>query len=107
MVASAPQEKFSPIGVPSVDWMEMQESTLASDHMKKLGIAGEEGIANSSESLWNSVNHYPKSWSNLSVQPAYYSLLGNRNGIKGIQSESSLFSSSLSDIFSQKCKLLH
>ncbi|XP_044492912.1 protein MEI2-like 4 isoform X2 [Mangifera indica] len=85
--------------------MEMQQSTLASDHMKKLGIAGEEGIANSSESLWNSVNHYPKSWSNLSVQPAYYSLLGNRNGIKGIQSESSLFSSSLSDIFSKKLKL--
>ncbi|XP_031277248.1 protein MEI2-like 1 isoform X2 [Pistacia vera] len=105
LVASSPPEIFSPIGVPSVDWIEMRQSALAGDHMKKLGIVGEEGIANLSETSWNSVNHHPKSWSNLSVQPACYSLSGNRNGIKGIQSESSLFSSSLSDIFSRKMKL--
>ncbi|XP_044502056.1 protein MEI2-like 1 isoform X2 [Mangifera indica] len=105
LFASSPLEKVSPIGVPSVEWVEMQQSNLARDHMKKQGIGGEEGIANSSETSWNSVNHHPKSWSNLSVPPACYSLSGNRNGIKGIHSESSLFSSSLSDIFSQKLKL--
>lgn len=103
-VASSPMENFSPVGIPSVDWLELQQSTLARDKMKRLGIVGEEGAANLSENSWNSVNHHPKSWSNLAVQPGINSLSGNRSGINGIQSESSLFSSSLSDIFTRKSK---
>lgn len=104
-VASSPMENFSPVGIPSVDWLELQQSTLARDKMKRLGIVGEEGAPNLSENSWNSVNHHPKSWSNLAVQPGINSLSGNRSGINGIQSESSLFSSSLSDIFTRKMKL--
>ncbi|KAL5791594.1 hypothetical protein ACOSP7_000188 [Xanthoceras sorbifolium] len=104
-VASSPLEQFSPIGVPSVDWLELRRSTLARDQTKKLGIGGEERIANLSETSWNSLNHPPKSWSNLGVQPPSYTLSGNRISINGIQSESSLFSSSLSDIFSRKLKM--
>ncbi|KAK3183249.1 hypothetical protein Dsin_030535 [Dipteronia sinensis] len=103
-VASSPQEKFSPIGVPSVDWLELRRSTLARDQAKKLGTGGEERIASLSETSWNSLNHPPKSWSSLCVQPQS-TFSGNRIGINGIQSESSLFSSSLSDIFSRKLKM--
>ncbi|KAJ4728885.1 protein MEI2-like 1 [Melia azedarach] len=105
LVVSSPMENFSPIGIPSIDWLELRQSTLARGQMKRLGIGGEEANGSLSETSQNFDNHHPKSWSNLSVQPACYSLSGNRNGINGIQSESSLFSSSLSDIFSQKLKL--
>ena len=40
----------------------------------------------------------------LNAQPASYSEEGNKINMMGTQYESSLFSSSLSDLFSRKCK---
>lgn len=40
----------------------------------------------------------------LNVQPASYAMEGNKSSMMGTQYESSLFSSSLSDLFSRKCK---
>ncbi|XP_039069382.1 protein MEI2-like 1 isoform X1 [Hibiscus syriacus] len=63
------------------------------------------GITNLSEPSWNSVNHHPKSLSNMHMQPV---VNFNRNSCNAnvIQHESSLFSSSLSEIFSRKLRLL-
>ncbi|XP_039001432.1 protein MEI2-like 1 [Hibiscus syriacus] len=62
------------------------------------------GITNLSEPSWNSVNHHPKSLSSMHMQPV---VNFNRNSCNAnvIQHESSLFSSSLSEIFSRKLRL--
>ncbi|GKV45565.1 hypothetical protein SLEP1_g52633 [Rubroshorea leprosula] len=66
-------------------------SNLARDQEGKLGMGGiSRGLISSlSEISWNSVDHHPKSWTNTNL----------------IQHESSLFSSSLSEIFSRKHKI--
>ncbi|XWS51503.1 hypothetical protein CRYUN_Cryun12cG0181700 [Craigia yunnanensis] len=98
LVGSSPLEKVS------ADCMELPPTNLARDQEEKLDI-GWKGITNLSEPSWNSVNHHPKSLSNLYMQPA---LNFNRNSTNAnvIQHESSLFSSSLSEIFSRKLRLL-
>ncbi|XP_021287292.1 protein MEI2-like 1 isoform X3 [Herrania umbratica] len=84
--------------------MELPPSNLARDQEEKLGI-GWKGITNLSEPSWNSLNHHPKSLSNLYTQPAV-NFNGNSTNLNVIQHESSLFSSSLSEIFSRKLRLL-
>lgn len=101
-LASSPPEKFSPIGVPSVDWLELRRSSFARQQTKNVGIGGQERMASFPEASWNSMNHAPKSWSNLSIQQPSFSSGVNKIDMNGIQSESSLFSSSLSDIFNRK-----
>ncbi|XVE56496.1 hypothetical protein DITRI_Ditri04bG0015000 [Diplodiscus trichospermus] len=98
LVGSSPMEKVS------AECLELPSSNLARDQEEKLGI-GWKGITNYSEPSWNSVNHHPKSLSNLYTQPV---VNFNRNGtnVNVIQHESSLFSSSLSEIFSRKLRLL-
>ncbi|XWS37041.1 hypothetical protein CRYUN_Cryun19dG0009200 [Craigia yunnanensis] len=97
-VGSSPLEKLS------ADCLEFPPSNLARDQEEKLDI-GWKGITNLSEPSWNSVNHIPRSLSNLYMQPA---VNFNRNSanVNVIQHESSLFSSSLSEIFSRKLRLL-
>ncbi|KAF2311590.1 hypothetical protein GH714_025063 [Hevea brasiliensis] len=96
LVASSPLKKLSPGGA-------LPESMLAMDQKDKLSIC--EGSAMLKTS-WNSMDHHAKSWSSLSVQPASYGLGRNRAGISATQWESSLFSSSFSDVFSGKLRLL-
>ncbi|WRX19509.1 RNA recognition motif domain - like 10 [Theobroma cacao] len=98
LVGSSPSEKLS------ADRMELPPSNLVRDQEEKLGI-GWKGITNLSEPSWNSVNHHPKSLSNLYTQPAV-NFNGNSANLNVIQHESSLFSSSLSEIFSRKLRLL-
>ncbi|XP_021287291.1 protein MEI2-like 1 isoform X2 [Herrania umbratica] len=98
LVGSSPSEKLS------ADCMELPPSNLARDQEEKLGI-GWKGITNLSEPSWNSLNHHPKSLSNLYTQPAV-NFNGNSTNLNVIQHESSLFSSSLSEIFSRKLRLL-
>ncbi|XP_022771079.1 protein MEI2-like 1 isoform X2 [Durio zibethinus] len=94
----------SPLEKLSAECMELPPLNLARDQEKKLDV-GWKGITNLSEPSWNSVNHHPKSLSNLYMQPA---VNFNRNSTNAnvIQHESSLFSSSLSEIFSRKLRLL-
>uniref|UniRef100_A0A2K1YBY7 RRM domain-containing protein n=1 Tax=Populus trichocarpa TaxID=3694 RepID=A0A2K1YBY7_POPTR len=56
------------------------------------------------EHAWSSMDHHPKSWSSLSLQPASYSKGRSRADISAAQWENSLFSSSFSEIFSRKLR---
>ncbi|TYI17891.1 hypothetical protein ES332_A07G054900v1 [Gossypium tomentosum] len=98
IVGSSPMEKLS------TDYMEQPPSNLARDQEEKLSI-GWKGITNLSEHSWNSVNHHPKSMSNLYTKPAE-NLNRNRTYGNVIQHESSLFSSSFSEVFNRKLRLL-
>ncbi|XVF11395.1 hypothetical protein REPUB_Repub08aG0024300 [Reevesia pubescens] len=89
---------------PSAGRVELTQSNLARDQEEKLGI-GWKGIPNFSEPSWKSMNHHPKSLSNLYMQPAM-NFNRNSSNLSVIQHESSLFSSSLSEIFSRKLRLL-
>ncbi|XP_038993469.1 protein MEI2-like 1 isoform X1 [Hibiscus syriacus] len=85
--------------------MELPPSNLARDQEDRVNI-GWKGITNLSEAhSWNSVNHDPKSIPNLYTEPAVNL---NRNSTNGnvIQHESSLFSSSFSEIFKRNLRLL-
>ncbi|OAY48038.1 protein MEI2-like 1 isoform X8 [Manihot esculenta] len=97
LVASSPLEKVSAAGT-------LPESMLAMDRKEKLSFG--EGSDNILKASWNSMDHHTKPWSSSSVQPASYSLVGNRPGNSATQWESSLFSSSFSDAFSAKLSLL-
>ncbi|XWS60194.1 hypothetical protein CRYUN_Cryun07bG0014600 [Craigia yunnanensis] len=98
LVGSSPLEKLS------ADCMELPPSSRARDQEEKLDI-GWKGITNLSEPSWNSVNLHPKSLSNLYMQPVV-NFNRNSTNVNVIQHESSLFSSSLSEIFSRKLTLL-
>ncbi|XWS47748.1 hypothetical protein CRYUN_Cryun13aG0011500 [Craigia yunnanensis] len=86
------------------DCMELPPSNPARDQEEKLDF-GWKGITNLSEPSWNFVNHHPKSLSNLYMQPPV-NFNRNSTNVNVIQHESSLFSSSLSEIFSRKLRLL-
>ncbi|XP_039045270.1 protein MEI2-like 1 [Hibiscus syriacus] len=99
VVNSSPLEKLS------TEHMELPPSNLARDQEDRVTI-GWKGITKLSKAhSWNSVNHDPKSMSNLFTQPAVNL---NRNSTNGnvIQHESSLFSSSFSEIFKRNLRLL-
>ncbi|XP_022735907.1 protein MEI2-like 1 isoform X2 [Durio zibethinus] len=98
MVGSSTLEKLP------ADCIELPPSNPARDQEEKLDI-GWKGTSNLSEPSWNSVNHHPKSLSNLYMQPAV-NFNRNSTNVNIIQHESSLFSSSLSEIFSRKLRLL-
>ena len=66
---------------------------------------GGQRIENISKDAWKPMDHDLKLWSDMCTKPASYSFDGKNNLTNGIQHESSLFSSSLSEIFCRKCKL--
>ncbi|KAM7272912.1 hypothetical protein ACFE04_027576 [Oxalis oulophora] len=92
MISSSPMQKFASNGALS------KETSV-------IGNGGEERIVNLPGTSWNSMDH-SKSWSNMHMQqPPSFVTNGNQSRFNGIQRESSLFSSSLSDIFSKKLEL--
>ena len=100
---SSPLENFPSGGPLSMHYEELSQSILDRDKKEK-SLIGEQG-ANMCEHAWSSMDHHPKSWSSLSLQPASYSKGRGRADISAAHWESSLFSSSFSEIFSRKCKL--
>lgn len=100
---SLPSKGFLPIGAQSVDYFDMPQPNLAGERTERLSISG--GAANTSKASWKPMNHHPKLWSDLPTRPTSHSLVGSKTVINGAQHESSLFSSSLSEIFTRKCKL--
>ncbi|KAF8390746.1 hypothetical protein HHK36_025273 [Tetracentron sinense] len=108
-VASSPLEKFIPIGDQSVEYSELPQHYLVRDLKAKLSFerhaVGAERTANMSMTSWRSMDHNPGTRPNLYVQPAPYFVEGNKIDMTGAQSENSLFSSSLSEIFSRKLRL--
>ncbi|KAJ6748315.1 RNA RECOGNITION MOTIF-CONTAINING [Salix purpurea] len=90
-------------GPLSMHYEELSQSILDRDKKEK-SLISEQG-ANMCEHAWSSMDHHPKSWSSLSLQPASYSKGRGRADISAAQWESSLFSSSFSEIFSRKLRL--
>ncbi|XP_021905539.1 protein MEI2-like 1 isoform X2 [Carica papaya] len=105
LIASSPLEKFSPIASQPTDCLELTQLNPGRDQKGKPSVIGEEGIPDLSKTSWRSMEHQVNPWSSLCMQTVPYSLKG-KNGINGIQCESSLFSSSLSEIFGRKLRLL-
>ncbi|KAJ6418002.1 hypothetical protein OIU84_001399 [Salix udensis] len=99
---SSPLENFAPGGPLSMHYEELSQSILDRDKKEK-SLISEQG-ANMCEHAWSSMDHHPKSWSSLSLQPASYSKGRGRADISAAQWESSLFSSSFSEIFSRKLR---
>lgn len=97
-------EKFLPVVGRSVHRLETPQSNLARIQAERQSIGGE-GIAHGSRASWKPMDHDLKLWSDLCTKPASYSLDGEKNLTNGIQHESSLFSSSLSEIFCRKLRL--
>ncbi|GLU20811.1 hypothetical protein SLE2022_369930 [Rubroshorea leprosula] len=85
---------------------ELPLSNLARDQEGKLGMGGRGGISSLSESSRNSADRHPKSWSDLYMLTAANNINGNRANTNLIQHESSLFSSSVSEVFSRKLQLM-
>ncbi|KAM2125413.1 hypothetical protein ACFX1Q_015895 [Malus domestica] len=97
--SSMPSKKYLPNGAQSVDYLDPPQSNLAGEQIG-------EGIPNISKVLLKPMDHQPKLWSDLSAKPTPYSSVGGKTLNPGTQHESSLFSSSLSETFSKKLRLL-
>lgn len=92
-------EKLSPIGAKPVDAWELPQSNLPRDKAGKIHAFREESLVG----LSNASRMEP--WPNVSLQLPSHSLDGKKTLVSGTENESSLFSSSMSEIFSRKCKV--
>ncbi|XP_030938118.1 protein MEI2-like 1 isoform X2 [Quercus lobata] len=104
--ASLHAGKLSPIGTQSVDCLELPQTSLHRDQAEKLRVSGNEGIVSLSNASWKSMHHHMGLRPNVCVQLPSHSLEGKTTVMSGTNRESSLFSSSLSEIFSRKLGLL-
>ncbi|XP_028765243.1 protein MEI2-like 1 isoform X2 [Neltuma alba] len=79
---------------------------LSGETIEKLHI-GEEGNVDMFKASKEALSHHPRSQSNVRMQPASnpYGLIGNKIITNAASRESSLFSSSLSEIFTRKLRL--
>ncbi|XP_068305593.1 protein MEI2-like 1 isoform X3 [Pyrus communis] len=102
--SSMPSKMYLPNGAQSVDHLDLPQSNLAGEQTERLSIGG--GVPNISKASWKPMDQQPKLWSDLSAKPTPYSSVGGKTVINGAHHESSLFSSSLSEIFSRKLRLL-
>ncbi|XP_019414899.1 PREDICTED: protein MEI2-like 4 [Lupinus angustifolius] len=85
----------------------MPQTSLSREITENQHFGGEEGIAGVLKDSQERLNYNPRSWSDVRMQPASgsYGLIGNKIITNVVSHESSLFSSSLSDIFSKKLRL--
>ncbi|GAB4860350.1 hypothetical protein Ancab_035509 [Ancistrocladus abbreviatus] len=104
MVMMSPLEKVSPMVAPSDCW-ELSQSSLV--RVKKLNSGMEVGSINLDSSLSRSANHNKKLWSDLYFDPTSCNLDGHPNCVNVAKKESSLFSSSLSDLFTKNKDAFH
>ncbi|XP_010536580.1 PREDICTED: protein MEI2-like 4 isoform X2 [Tarenaya hassleriana] len=85
------------------DNMRLSPSTFVGERMKK-PRSEERGLFNLPRNSWASMDLQPNTWSNLYLQSASRGMKGETD-VHGIGYESSLFSSSLSELFSRKLRL--
>ncbi|KAA8540620.1 hypothetical protein F0562_024461 [Nyssa sinensis] len=104
-IYSSSLEKLFHIGARSADCLELPLSCVVGDRKEKIHICEEEGTAILSLASGKYINHNQKAWPNLYVPTLPYNVERNRTKINGTLSESSLFSSSLSEVFSRKLGL--
>ncbi|KAK3006020.1 hypothetical protein RJ639_016102 [Escallonia herrerae] len=98
--AASPVQVLVPNSPQSVNFL--PQPHLGRIQEEKFRIYGE-GNAKFSSASWRYVQDNPRPWSNLYAHPASYSEDGRRNNTNGMM-ESRLFSSSLSETFSRKCR---
>lgn len=87
----------------------MSQTSLSEESVQKLPFGGEQGIADVLKGSNGSFHHNPQSWSDVFRQsePTSYRIIGNKVvATNALPRETSLFSSSLSDMFSHKLNIL-
>ncbi|KAF1867576.1 hypothetical protein Lal_00050005 [Lupinus albus] len=96
------------LGINAKSGLRLSQTSLSEETTEKLNFGGEEGVVDVLKDLKESLHYRPISWSDVHMQaaPASYGLIGNKIGTNAVPCESSLFSSSLSDIFGQKLRLM-
>ncbi|XP_031282976.1 protein MEI2-like 4 isoform X2 [Pistacia vera] len=108
-IASSPLEKHIAVEFRTMNSLEHPESFLMRDPKANLCIdryaVGAERAAKQSMTLLRSVDHEPGTRSSLNVQQASSFGEGDKVNKMAAQYESSLFSSSLSELFSRKMRL--
>ncbi|XP_057950020.1 protein MEI2-like 4 isoform X2 [Malania oleifera] len=108
-VTSSPLEKFIPVESQPGKFLERVRPFLHRD--QKINISpgihgvGNGGAAGYSSTLWGSLDQDIGGRSNLNVQSASCFIEGEKINMTGARYENSLFSSSLSELFTRKLKL--
>lgn len=109
LIASSPLEKLVPVGCQTVSSLEHPESFLMRNQKVNLSLdrqaVGAGRAANHSLILSRNVDHGLGTRSSLNVQSASYFAEGDKINVMGTQYENSLFSSSLSELFTRKLRL--
>lgn len=70
--------------------------------LEKHAVGAERAASHSSQGL---IDHNPGTRPNSNMEPSFYSMDGDGIHVRGAQYENGLFSSSLSELFSRKCKV--
>lgn len=99
---SSALERNEKIGLP------MSQTSLSGEVIENVHFGAQAGMVDALKDSKESLNYHPRSWSDVHRQPASssYGLIGNKIVTNAGARESSLFSSSLSDMFSQKLRFL-
>ncbi|CAL0325257.1 unnamed protein product [Lupinus luteus] len=99
---------LSPLGRNAKSGLQLSQTSLSRESKENLHFGGEEGIVDVLKDSKESSYYHPRSWSDPYMQPARtsYGLIGSKIVTNAVPCESSLFSSSLSEIFSQKLRLM-
>ncbi|GAU25466.1 hypothetical protein TSUD_71200 [Trifolium subterraneum] len=99
----------SPFEVNGKSGFPMSQTNLSEESVEKLPFGAEQGIAGVLKGSNESFRYNPQSWSDVfrqSVVPTSYRLVGNKLvAVDAVSHESSLFSSSFSDMFREKLNL--
>ncbi|TKY73713.1 MEI2 4 [Spatholobus suberectus] len=98
----------SPLETNAKTGLRMSQTNLSGEITEDLHFGGEAGSIEILKDSTESLNYHKRAWSNVHRQPASssYGLIGSKIVTNAASSESSLFSSSLSEMFSQKLRLL-
>ncbi|KAJ1404979.1 RNA-binding domain superfamily, partial [Sesbania bispinosa] len=97
----------SPLEVNANSGLSMSQTSLSGESTVKLYFGGEEGVVDVLKDSKESSHYHPKSWSDACMPsaPTSYGLIGKKIVTCAAPCESSLFSSSLSEIFIQNLRL--
>lgn len=87
-------EKLTPVEIPTTKSLEYPEPFLMRDQQIKFNL--NRNVVGAGRPSSHSLT--------MNAPPASYSVEGNKGGMMGAHYESSLFSCSLSELFSRKCK---
>ncbi|CAL0306719.1 unnamed protein product [Lupinus luteus] len=96
------------LGINSKSGFRLSQTSLSEETTEKLHFGGEEGNVDVLNDFKESLHYNPISWSGAHVKaaPTSFGSIGNKIATNVVPYESSLFSSSLSEMFSQKLRLM-